>query len=145
MLKKLITIPRCNPDGPRTRDCPGSYASLNKSNANTELQCFTIKIRNIKKMLILNSYHPPKGNLDKFFEDITSSLFEIRNLNEYEIYIIGDWNIPFNVTDSVGFKKIEQFCSSFGLNQVINIPTSRLQLAGPPRDHRCGRSLGDTV
>lgn len=84
---------------------------------------FTIKIRNIKKMLILNSFRPPKCNIDNFFNDIAEVLQAIPKLNEYEVFITGDWNILYNNENSLGYKKIESFCTEFGLNQTIQNPT----------------------
>lgn len=100
-----------------------SLMHLNQSNNNIEIQVFTIKIRNIKKMLIINSYRPPKGNIDTFLDGKNDTLQAIPKLHEFEVFITGDWNIAYNQENSAGHKKVDELCTRFGFSQVIQEPT----------------------
>lgn len=65
----------------------------------------------------------PKGNIEMFIQDITEVLHQIPKLHEFKLYVTGDWNIPYNDTNSPGYKMIVNFCSKFGLSQEIGQPT----------------------
>lgn len=99
------------------------FSELSISDSDIELHVFSLKVRMMKKMLILNTYRPPSGNITQFFEKLKDSISKVKNLNEYEIYITGDLNIPYNDTKSQGFSKIQTFAHKFGLEQLITSPT----------------------
>lgn len=87
------------------------------------MHIFSLKVRNMRKMLILNTYRPPSGNLSHFFEKLENAISKVRNLSEYELYITGDWNIPYNDTQTQGYTKIQNFALKYGLDQLIKSPT----------------------
>lgn len=99
------------------------FSDLNTSDADIELHIFSLKVRKMRKMLILNTYRPPSGNLLAFFDKLENAFNKVDKLGEYEIYITGDLNIPYNDTQSQGYSKIQNFAQKFGLEQLINSPT----------------------
>lgn len=87
------------------------------------MQMFDLKIRNITKMILINTYRPPSGSVDVFIDSLTAALQAVVNLHEYEIYILGDCNLLYNRTNSPSSKKLKEFESRFSIAQVINTPT----------------------
>lgn len=99
------------------------YRSLWKIDDNIELQMFEVKIRHIKKMIVLNVYRPPAGKLQNFMDELYEALYSVDHLSEYEIYIMGDCNLPYNQKQSLSHKKLCEFEARFGLTQTLKVPT----------------------
>lgn len=99
------------------------YPHLNVSDKDAEIQILSLKIGLAKKMIIVNCYRPPSGKIDLFLDNLQSSLDQIPHLAEFEVYVCGDLNIPYNLTTSPGFKKLHSFENKYNLTQVINCPT----------------------
>lgn len=93
------------------------------SNSDIEMQMFELKIRHMKKMILINIYRPPSGTADAFLDTLTNALQAVNNLHEYEIYILGDCNLPYNQVKSPSHKKLKDFEAKFGLTQLVNTPT----------------------
>lgn len=93
------------------------------SNVDCEMQIIEIKPGNIRKTLVLNCYRPPTGNVTCFVNCIHDTLDAIVHLEEYDIYVCGDFNIPYNETGSTGVKKLKSIESKYGLKQYITSPT----------------------
>lgn len=102
---------------------PMKLKNLNVSNQNAEIQALQIKPGCIKKMIILNCYRPPAGNIDAFMDHLYNILDQIDKLHEFEIYICGDFNIDYGLTTSPGFRKLKALESKYGLSQLISSPT----------------------
>lgn len=102
---------------------PSKYADCFVMNKNAEIQVLQLKPRNIKKMIVLNCYHPPSGNTDSFLGHLYSILDGIDKLDEFEIYICGDMNMDYNLSNSPGFKKLKNLEIKYNLTQIINSPT----------------------
>lgn len=96
---------------------------LNISTTDVELQLLDIKVGQNKKMIIANCYRPPSGVVNECFNRIENSLDTIDNLEEYEIYINGDFNIAYNLENTSEFKKLKQFERKYNLTQLIKTPT----------------------
>lgn len=99
------------------------HQNLWKSNSDIELQVFEFKVRNTKKIILLNVYRPPSGTADSFIDILTDTLQSISNLEEYEVFILGDSNLPYNCKHSSSFKRVKEFESRFGLTPLISKPT----------------------
>lgn len=99
------------------------HQKLWKSNSDIELQVFEFKVRNIKKLILLNVYRPPSGHAASFLDTLTDTLQSITHLDEYDLFILGDCNLPYNCKSSASFKRIKEFESRFGLTQLITQPT----------------------
>lgn len=93
------------------------------SNIDIELQIFELKIRNIKKMILINVYRPASGKSEVFIDSLTDSLNMIRNVQEFDVFILGDFNLPYNMVKTASYKKLKNFESRFGLKQLISKPT----------------------
>lgn len=99
------------------------HRNLCLSNTHIELQIFELKIRNIKKMILVNVYRPPSGKSEVFIDSLTDTLSMIRNIQEFDVFILGDFNLPYNMVKSTSYKKLKHFESRFGLKQLITKPT----------------------
>lgn len=86
------------------------YNNLNILDSDIELHIFSLKVRMMKKMLILNIYRPPNGNLNQFFEKIENVLNSVRNLNEFELYITGIF--PLMILNHKDTRKSKAFQSN---------------------------------
>lgn len=74
-------------------------------------------------MLVANCYRPPSGKPNTFFDLLESSLDSILHLDEYEIYINGDLNIPYNHNTTADYFKIKHIEDKYQLTQLIDTPT----------------------
>lgn len=99
------------------------YKPLCISNRDAEIQISGLKLGHAKKMLITNCYRPPSGKVDQFIGSLLSILDQIPHLDEFEILICGDFNIPYNKLSSPGYKKLRAFESKYNLTQTINCQT----------------------
>lgn len=93
------------------------------SNMHIELQLFELKIRNIKKIILMNVYRPPSGKSEIFVDSLADSLNVIHNINEFDVFVLGDFNLPYNLVKSPSYKRFKNFESRFGLRQLITTPT----------------------
>lgn len=99
------------------------YRNSWRSNTDIEAQVFELKVRNIKKTILINVYRPPAGSTDNFIAYLTEILQSVQKLHEYEIYILGDMNLPYNKDQSPSYRKLKVFEAQFGLRQLITVPT----------------------
>lgn len=72
-------------------------------------------------MVLLDCCRPPSGKIEIFVDDIHDILDNIPQIDEFELYICGDFNIPYNLVTSSGYKKIK-------------IPGGKIQ---PPANDHC--------
>lgn len=98
------------------------YHNLNVSSTDSELQVLSIKVGSIKKLMIINCYRPLSGSVPRFFDELHHVLDSIDKLGEHELYMLGDFNIPYNLP-SPALSKIKKFENKYNLNQVVNSPT----------------------
>lgn len=94
-----------------------------KSNVDIEIQLIELKIRNIRKIILVNVYRPPSGKVDNFIAALTEALESINFIHEYDVFIMGDCNLPYNLTNSPSYKKLKGFESRFRFTQLIKFPT----------------------
>lgn len=80
-----------------------------KSNEHIELQIFEMKIRNIQKIILINDYRPPSGKTDLFIDALSETLHGIDKVTEYDVFILGECNLPYNLTNSPSYRKLKQF------------------------------------
>lgn len=99
------------------------HRDLWHSDSHIELQLFEFKVRDCKKTILVNVYRPPSGKADVFVQFLTETLDKIHNLHEYDVFVLGDFNLPYNQQSSASFKKLKGFESKFGLRQLITKPT----------------------
>lgn len=70
-------------------------------NEHIELQLFEFKVRHIQKIILLNVYRPPSGKTDPFIQALTQVLQSFDKLSEFDIFVIGDFNLPYNQTKPI--------------------------------------------
>lgn len=102
---------------------PDKHKALNVSSLDTEILITELKIGHVKKMIVVNCYRPPSGNVANFFDNLENALDQIRKIDEYELYINRDLNIPYNITDSPEYRKLKMFERKYNLTQLIKTPT----------------------
>lgn len=72
-------------------------------------------MRNIKKIILLNAYRPPSGKSDLFVDGLSDVLSSFPRLQVFDIFILGDFNLPYNLKNSPSYKKLKNLESKFGL------------------------------
>ena len=70
-------------------------------------------------MIIANVYRPPNGNIESFYEYLTSSLNSLNSVNK-DIFILGNFNIDVNKKSEKNSKDLIRTMNGFGLKQLIN-------------------------
>ena len=88
------------------------------------IELLTIKLTQSqhKTRYILTVYRPPCGNVVQFFQ-ILEDFFELHNLIENEVWLVGDFNINYLKRTDVNTKKAIDFAREYGLHQLINSTT----------------------
>ena len=76
-----------------------------------------------KKQFCLRVYRPPSpNNVVTFFEELTDSLS--RAINNYDnIILMGDFNIDIKKENSIAYDKLEEFCDTFNLTNLVKSKT----------------------
>ena len=76
-----------------------------------------------KKWFCLSVYRPlSPNNVVTFFEELTDSLS--RAINNYDnIIVMGDFNIDIKKESSVAYDKLEEFCDTFNLTNLVKSET----------------------
>ena len=75
-----------------------------------------------RKLFICVTYKPPKGKI-KTCLDFFQVLFNEREINKRERWILGDFNINLRNRNEPNALLVNAFLKDNGLNQLINIPT----------------------
>ena len=101
------------------------FSNVNISNRNIEMQIISINQPHIKKILLINLYRPPQGNTTVFCDTLHDSIMSLNTTinNEFEIFILGDFNINYKNPISPGYKDIKWFEQRIGLQQLIDLTT----------------------
>lgn len=102
------------------------YKYISVSSPNIEVQFMSVKFGGSKKMFIANCYRPPSGSTVDFCSYLHDSLDQRAHLDEFEVYICGDLNIPHNDTTSADFRKLKELENKYSLTQTISIPTRHM-------------------
>lgn len=100
-----------------------TFAHLCRSTPDIEIQFLNVKIGNLKKMIVINCYRPPSGKSHIFFDCLHESLDQISKIEEYEVFLCGDLNIPYGDEKSHEFGKLKTLENKYSLTQLINLPT----------------------
>ena len=73
------------------------FKHLNTSEKNVEAQFVLIAGKDARKIIIANCYRPPNGNIDLGMNVLKTQLGSIRNIDKYELVIMGDLNLDCRV------------------------------------------------
>ena len=76
-----------------------------------------------KKWICFSVYRPPSyNNLIIFFEELTKSV--CKSLNTYDnIIVMDDFNIDANKNEAIGHDKLDIFCNTFNLTNLVKSDT----------------------
>lgn len=88
-----------------------------------EIQAIEVKNGHIHKMVIVNCYRPPASSVSKFIDHLELILDSIGKLNEYELFINGDFNVAYNLKNTPDFKRKKQLKRKYNIEQCITEPT----------------------
>ena len=83
------------------------YSSNNTSSSNIEMQWVEINIKNMRRILIVNTYRPPSGDYKNFCNIIRDSIVNSNIKNNTDIFIMGDMNIDILDTKSIAKKELD--------------------------------------
>lgn len=72
------------------------HLDLCVSTRDAEIQVLEFKAGHQKKMILPNCYRPPSGKVETFIDHIHNILDSFCQLNKFELYICGVFNIPYN-------------------------------------------------
>ena len=98
-------------------------AHLNICNDDIEAQWLIIKPYNLKTMVIGNIYRPNTGKHKNFTATLEQALNEIDSLPDWEIQLMGDFNLDYLVASTPGLKNLKYITRQAGLTQLIGAPT----------------------
>lgn len=99
------------------------FKHLNVSNPNIEMQWAVIERPHTKKILLAIVYRPPDGKAMEAVEILDQQLMNIDNVNNYEVLIMGDFNIDYKVKKNPPTTALKQIATIHELTQVIDKPT----------------------
>ena len=99
-----------------------TFARLNCSNRNIECQWISIKQNHNKMIVIGNMYRPPQGDIDPFIQYL-ENVFDDFDLDNIELFIMGDLNIDFLDKKDPKCIKLIELIKPLGLRQLIKSPT----------------------
>ena len=100
------------------------FVHLNESSNIIEMQWVVVTRPHTKKVLIVNVYRPPGGNLKEAFQKINDTMTVIPDLDKFEVLIMGDFNADANDDKLPPARIIKQFEAETTLQQVI-VKTTR--------------------
>ena len=97
------------------------FETLNVSSRDIEILWISLTIPNCKKIIVGNIYRPPQGNVKKFCDTIDDKLEIIKNSqrNNYEIFILGDFNINYKINNNQDTKQLKWLEQKANLKQII--------------------------
>ena len=109
-------------------------AHLNACNSFIEIQWLVIKPDHMKTIVLGNVYRPPAGSVNDFLDHLSSNLSEVNSLPDWEIHLMGDFNIN-TLTKTPGLRNLKDITRQAGLRQLINLPTRITQKTSTLIDH----------
>ena len=87
-------------------------------NSDIEMQWIEIKIKNMKRIILINVYRPPSGIYKHFCKKIYESISNTKIKDDTDIFIMGDMNIDMLNDNSLPKKELDNTMKRLGL---INI------------------------
>ena len=99
------------------------FDHLNRSNDDIEVQWLLSIKGSLKKSLICNVYRPPNGSLLTFCDTLKALLLQIDNLDSYDVFMIGDFNVNALV-NSPEKNLLYESMDQFNFTQLINMITT---------------------
>ena len=82
------------------------YVFLNQSNKDLEMQWVSLEIKNLRRIVVINIYRPPKGDYKVGCKIIHEAIKQADLKDNAEIFLMGDFNIDFNDRVSKASKEL---------------------------------------
>ena len=98
------------------------YSRFNLSTSSVELLWISINNPNQSKIIVGIVYRPPMGDFREFVTKIKEMANDI-NVNNLEVFLIGDCNVDYSKHGTCNKKLIKEFETLTGLHQIIKQPT----------------------
>ena len=93
---------------------------MNISSKNIESQWISLKLPNLREIIIINLYRPPQGSITEFCEKLNDDLSSFDPTKKREFYLMGDFNIDTMDKTTDEYKELNSLINSYGLMQHIN-------------------------
>ena len=95
------------------------YAFLNQSTKNLEMQWVSLEINNMRRVIILNVYRPPQGDVKKACKTIHEALTAADLKDNADIFLLGDFNVDLINKTSTATKELLSTTALWGLKAQI--------------------------
>ncbi|KAK9711484.1 Endonuclease-reverse transcriptase [Popillia japonica] len=95
---------------------------LKEKSIETVIECSAIEVI-VEKLLIINIYRPPSGDIDVFLTAFTDIMESATRKCKHNVVITGDFNINFQDKDQTNTRNFQNLLNSFNLNVTIHKPT----------------------
>ena len=83
-------------------------STFNESTRNGEIQCILLGHDYMKKIVVINIYRPPQGNVETFVENLSRKTDSISTLfPNCELIILGDFDINYNDKNNVNTRHLK--------------------------------------
>ena len=99
------------------------FKFLNRGNENIEVQWLLSVKGNSKRALICNVYRPPSGSLIVFCDTLKALFLQIDNIDSYDIFVIGDFNVN-TLLNSADKELLYETMIAFNFSQLIHEVTT---------------------
>ena len=104
-------------EGTNMNDC--RYANLNCTCKDLEMQWISIENKNMRRIVIINTYRPPQGDYKKACTLIHESIKEANLKDNAEIFLVGDFNINWKDKQAPATKELGNTVAVWGLKPQI--------------------------
>ena len=107
------------------------------STPDIELMSLRLDLKNVKEIYILGLYRPPDGNIELFLSELEKTIYNLTTRSNYEVNILGDFNLNVNKKRDPTVKKYLDFIKRNHLKNLIEFDTcySTNMIAGTCIDH----------
>ena len=95
------------------------FKLLNLCNENIEVQWLYSVKGNGRKSVICNVYRPPNGSIVSFCDVMKALLLQIEDLDNYDLFILGDFNVN-TLVNSIEKNLLYETFDLFNMTQLIN-------------------------
>ena len=87
------------------------------------MQWVAINLTNVRPIVVVNIYRPPKGDYKKCCTLISDAFMKANLKDNTEIYLLGDFNINYNDKKAPAYRELDFTTRTLGLSQFITSPT----------------------
>ena len=96
------------------------YSFLNNSSRDLEMQWVSLEVKNMKRIVIINVYRPPKGDYKAGCKLIHEAIKRADLKDNVEIFLMGDFNIDLKDRSSKATRELKTTTELWGLRPLFN-------------------------